>query len=79
MTDLVPKSNHAWVKSQLNGSWRMPGPDDAEEARRRLAAKLDRTHPDAAASLREGLEATVTINALGVTGTLAATLATTNP
>ncbi|MDA8186288.1 MAG: IS256 family transposase [Actinomycetota bacterium] len=79
VTDLLPKSDHAWVKIQMNRAWRMPDPDGAEEALRSLAAKLERTHPDAAASLREGLEETVTINALGVTGTLAATLATTNP
>jgi hypothetical protein len=37
------------------------------------------TVPYAAASLREGLCDTITINRLGVTGTLARTLATTNP
>ena len=35
--------------------------------------------PDAAGSLREGLAETVTINKLGITGTLACTVATTNP
>ncbi len=44
-----------------------------------LAAKIERSHPDAAASLREGLTDTITINRLGVTGTLARTLSTTNP
>ncbi|MGE0731547.1 MAG: hypothetical protein AB7Q92_26145, partial [Acidimicrobiia bacterium] len=34
---------------------------------------------DAAGSLREGLEETITINRLAITGTLARTLATTNP
>ncbi|MDA8360190.1 MAG: hypothetical protein M0Z95_28700 [Actinomycetota bacterium] len=46
---------------------------------RNLAAKIERTHPDAAASLRDGLVDMVTINAFGVTGTLARTLATTSP
>ena len=36
-------------------------------------------NPDAAASLREGLEETITINRLGIAGTLARTLGTTNP
>ena len=36
-------------------------------------------NPDAANSLREGLEETITINQLGIAGTLAKTLATTNP
>jgi hypothetical protein len=52
---------------------------EAEVALRNLAAKIERTHPDAAASLREGLTDTITINRLGVTSTLAKTLSTTNP
>lgn len=77
--DLVPAGQRPWVTQMLRRAWAMP---DAGEARRALvefAAKLARTHPDAAASLREGLEETITINRLEVTGTLARTLATTNP
>ncbi|MGE0731685.1 MAG: hypothetical protein AB7O92_23520 [Acidimicrobiia bacterium] len=44
-----------------------------------LARKLDRLNPDAAPSLREGLDETITINRLRITGTLGRTLATTNP
>jgi putative transposase len=44
-----------------------------------LARKLERINPDAAGSLREGLDETLTITRLGVTGTLTKTLATTNP
>jgi putative transposase len=40
---------------------------------------LDRTHPGAAASLREGLDETLTLQRLGIRGTLYRTLATTNP
>ena len=36
-------------------------------------------HPGAAASLREGLEETLTVQALGITGALYRTLRTTNP
>lgn len=79
VTDLLPKSDHAWVKSQMNRAWKMSDPDEAELALRSLAAKIERTHLDAAASLREGLKETVTINAPGVTGALALTPATTNP
>jgi putative transposase len=43
-----------------------------------LAAELDRTHPGAAASLREGLEETLTVLRLGVPPTLARTLRSTN-
>jgi putative transposase len=44
-----------------------------------LAAELDKTHPGAAASLREGMAETLTILRLGVPPTLARTLRSTNP
>jgi putative transposase len=77
--DLLPADHHAWVNRQLNRAWQLPDASEAERALRDLAATIERTHPDAAASLREGLVETITINRLGVTGTLARTLATTNP
>jgi transposase-like protein len=43
-----------------------------------LARSLDRSHPGAAASLREGLAETLTIARLGVPPTLARTLRSTN-
>ncbi len=43
-----------------------------------LAAELDKTHPGAAASLREGLAETLTVLRLGVPPTLARTLRSTN-
>src|SRR5262249_101399 len=55
---------------------------DAALAKRRLlqlAAGLDRTHPGAAASLREGLDETLTLQSLGVTRALYRTLPTTPP
>ena len=54
---------------------------DAALAERRLtqlAAGLDRTHPGAAASLREGLAETLTLQRLGVGGALYRTLRSTN-
>ena len=43
-----------------------------------MAKELDRTHPGAAASLREGLAETLTVLRLGVPPTLARTLRSTN-
>jgi putative transposase len=43
-----------------------------------LAKELDRTHPGAATSLREGLDETLTVLRLGVPPTLARTLRSTN-
>lgn len=45
----------------------------------RLARTLQRRHPGAAASLREGLEETLTVNRLGITGALLKTVFSTNP
>src|SRR5207302_11198208 len=44
-----------------------------------LGAELERAHPGAAASLREGITETLTLTRLGVTGSLKRTLASTNP
>lgn len=79
LTDLLPQSHHAWVRQEMNRAWKMADAGEAERALRNLAVKIERTHPDAAASLREGLADTITINHLGIAGTLAKTLATTNP
>ena len=46
---------------------------------RALARDLAKSHPGAAASLREGLAETLTVMRLGVAPTLARTLRTTNP
>ena len=77
VTERLPKTRAAqtrWVMAQaLKG--------DAEVGIEKLKAHakhLKAQHPDAAASLLEGLEELFTINRLGVTGELARCLATTN-
>lgn len=44
-----------------------------------LATELDRSWPDAARSLREGMHDTLTLTRLGTSGQLAKTLCSTNP
>ena len=44
-----------------------------------LASELDRTWPNAAGSLREGMFETLTVMRLGITGQLAKTLLSTKP
>ncbi len=77
--DLLPAEQHAWVLRDLHRAWSLSDANEAERALRNLADKIERAHPDAAASLREGLTDTITINRLDIDGTLAKTLATTNP
>ncbi|MGE0727578.1 MAG: transposase [Acidimicrobiia bacterium] len=75
----LPAAEKGWVRRKLAAAWAEPEPAEARAALQELARKLDRLNPDAAGSLREGLEETITINRLGITGTLGRTLATTNP
>jgi len=51
----------------------------AQKQLERLAKSLDRAHPGAAASLREGLAETLTLQHLGIKGALYRTLRSTNP
>jgi putative transposase len=55
-----------------------PDPAKGLDAAKRLAAELRADHPDAATSLMEGLDDMFSLRRLGVTGSLAKTLTTTN-
>src|SRR6266704_878096 len=79
--DYLPEGERSWVAGVLHRAWREPDAAKAERDLEALAAKLDRRHPGAAASVREGLAETLTVTRLGLStsGTLARTLRTTNP
>jgi len=77
--DLLPERDRDQVRARMRAAWSLT---DSELARQRLelfAAELDRTWPDAAAALREGMLDTLTLMRLGITGQLAKTLCSTNP
>jgi putative transposase len=79
VTDLLPEADRDRVRGRLRTAWALA---DAELARQRLellASELDRSWPDAAGSLREGMEETLTLMRLGIDGQLAKTLGSTNP
>lgn len=63
----------------MNEAYKATSYETALRLLKNLAHSLDQTHPSAAASLREGMEETLTITKLGLTGALAKTLGTTNP
>ncbi len=79
VTDLLPERDRPAILAKIRGAWALDNADVAEERLERLACELDRTWPDAAGSLREGLEDTLTLMRLGITGQLAKTLCSTNP
>lgn len=75
----LPEALHAGTSRAMRDAW---GSGDAKLARRqleRLAARLAADHPGAAASLREGMDETLTLQNLGIGGALYVTLRTTNP
>lgn len=76
--DRLPQRLRAVVEARMRKAYHAASAVEAEGQLRILAAELDKTHPGAAASLREGLEETITILHLGVPPTLARTLRSTN-
>jgi putative transposase len=67
------------IKARLRRAWRETDFARALEQLQALAAELERTHPGAAGSLREGMEETLTVIRLGIKGKLRRTLESTNP
>jgi putative transposase len=77
--DHLPERDRDVVKRRLRRAWAETKHEVALDQLRTLVAELDRSHPGAAASLREGLEETLTVTRLGAKGKLKKTLASTNP
>jgi transposase-like protein len=78
VTDRLPDAVASTVAKRMRAAYRNPDPLIAQAELEALARELDRSHPGAAASLREGLAETLTIGRLGVPPTLARTLRSTN-
>jgi putative transposase len=79
VTDLLPERDRDAVRARMRAAWQMTDAELAQQRLELLAAELDRTWPDAAGSLREGMPETLTLMRLGITGNLAQTLCSTNP
>ena len=77
--DLLPERDRPAILARVRGAWALKDPDLAQQRLELLASELERTWPDAAGSLREGLEETLTLMRLGIHGQLAKTLCSTNP
>jgi Transposase, Mutator family len=77
--DLLPELEADLPRTQIRAAWALTDAELAEQRLELLASELDRTWPDAAASLREGMTETLTLTRLGITGQLARTLCSTNP
>jgi hypothetical protein len=73
----LPKDLHPQVKSAVRAAWKLDA-TEGEQKIEQLARWLERDHPSAAASLREGLGEMFTINRLGLPPQLRRCLTSTN-
>jgi transposase-like protein len=76
--DRLPERLGGPVERRMRTAYHAASALDAQAQLEALAGELDKTHPGAAASLREGLTETLTVLRLGVPPTLARTLRSTN-
>jgi putative transposase len=77
--DHLPEAERPLIQRRLRAAWAARAPQQAHTELETLARSLARKRPGAAASLREGLAETLTVNRLGVGGKLLQTLESTNP
>ncbi|MEA2371316.1 MAG: putative transposase [Solirubrobacteraceae bacterium] len=77
--DLLPERDRPKILARIRGAWALTDPAKAEQQLEVLAGELERSWPDAGASMREGLPETLTLMRLGIDGKLAKTLCSTNP
>jgi len=75
----LPQKHWQELSRQLNAAYQETDYDQALKGLKTTARWLERLNPDASASLREGMEETLTVVRLGVPELLRRTLATTNP
>ena len=78
MQDKLPQKMRQVVAARMRRAYHADSALAAEAELTALASELDRTHPGAAASLREGLAETLTVLRLGLPPTLARTFRSTN-
>jgi len=76
--DRLPERLRSTVAKRMRAAYHADSVLDAEAQLTALARELDKTHPGAAPSLREGLEETLTVLRLGLPPTLARTFRSTN-
>jgi transposase-like protein len=75
----LPERDRDAVKRRLRAAWKLNDHTVALDRLGALAGELERSHPGAAASLREGLAETLTLQRLGCHEQLRRTLQSTNP
>lgn len=77
--DHLPEKRRSSVGATITTAYKCADAKRAQSLLEKLAKQLEHKHPSAAASLREGLEETLTVAKLGLPDALDRTLVTTNP
>jgi putative transposase len=77
--DHLAERDRSQIKARLRKAWADEDHDRALSQLQLLASELEHSHPGAAASLREGMDETLTVTRLGVNGRLKRTPQSTNP
>ncbi|MEW6117266.1 MAG: transposase [Nitrospirota bacterium] len=77
--EYLPPEHQEAIDARIRAAYGMLDYEQAKHSLELTVKYLERLNPSAAASLREGLEETLTVHRLGITGLLRKTLCTTNP
>jgi len=76
--DELPKDQQGQTRNLMRAAWKVSTPEEGEKRLEQLARFLERDHPTAAASLREGMTEMFTLQRLKLPPSLYKCLATTN-
>jgi transposase-like protein len=79
VTGHLPDDRHADVRAAMREAYKCTKVETAKRLLNNLARSLQKKHPSAAASLREGLDETLTVIGLGLPARLTRSFSTTNP
>lgn len=75
----LPNERHADVRAAMREAYKCTKVETAKRLLNNLARALQKKHPSAATSLREGLDETLTVMGLGLSPALTRSFSTTNP
>jgi len=75
----LPPEHQEAIDARIRSAYGMESYELAKQSLELTVKYLDRLNPSAAASLKEGLEETLTVHRMGITGLLRKTLCSTNP
>ncbi|MBA2643258.1 MAG: IS256 family transposase [Actinobacteria bacterium] len=75
----LPKKKQAAARAAMREAYKSTKVETAKRLLNNLARTLETAHPSAAGSIREGLDETLTVMALGLPRTLERSFSTTNP